>query len=85
IKLTLSDSQMIHITGATTAANMWKQLKLVKEARGKLGIPLFHCHLYHTTADESTDIIEHVTEMQHIQEELEMLGSHVLDMDLSVS
>ncbi|KAK0232761.1 hypothetical protein IW262DRAFT_1422633, partial [Armillaria fumosa] len=38
IELTLSDSQMIHIAGATTAADMWKQLKLVKEARGKLGI-----------------------------------------------
>ncbi|PBK88661.1 hypothetical protein ARMGADRAFT_894683, partial [Armillaria gallica] len=38
IKLTLSDSQMIHIMGTITAADMWKQLKLVKEARGKLGI-----------------------------------------------
>ncbi|KAK0209435.1 hypothetical protein IW262DRAFT_1281621, partial [Armillaria fumosa] len=38
IELTLSDSQMIHIAGANTAAEMWKQLKLVKEARGKLGI-----------------------------------------------
>ncbi|PBK59422.1 hypothetical protein ARMSODRAFT_854691, partial [Armillaria solidipes] len=38
IELTLSDSQMIHIAGAKTSAEMWMQLKLVKEARGKLGI-----------------------------------------------
>ncbi|PBK78951.1 hypothetical protein ARMGADRAFT_951560, partial [Armillaria gallica] len=38
IELMLSDMQMIHIMGAITAAEMWKQLKLVKEARGKLGI-----------------------------------------------
>ena len=38
IELTLSDPQMIHIAGAKTAAEMWKQLRTVKEARGKMGI-----------------------------------------------
>ncbi|KAK0484672.1 hypothetical protein IW261DRAFT_1297349, partial [Armillaria novae-zelandiae] len=38
IELMLSDLQMIHIAGAKTLAKMWMQLKLVKEARGKLGI-----------------------------------------------
>lgn len=81
IELTLSDSQMIHIAGANTAAEMWKQLKLVKEARGKLGILSYRRRLYRTTADESTDIVEHVTEMRRIQEELGMLGSLVSDED----
>lgn len=74
IELTLSDTQMIHIAGAKTAAEMWKQLKLVKEARGKLGILSHRRRLYRTVADESTDIVEHTTEMRRIQEELGMLG-----------
>ncbi|PBK71767.1 hypothetical protein ARMSODRAFT_1072250, partial [Armillaria solidipes] len=41
IELTLSDMQMIHIMGAITAAEMWKQLKLVKEARNFILLPLF--------------------------------------------
>ncbi|KAF7341435.1 hypothetical protein MVEN_01880600 [Mycena venus] len=36
IELTLSDSQMVHIAGAKTAAEMWTQLKQVKERGGKL-------------------------------------------------
>ncbi len=81
IELTLSDSQMIHIAGAKTSAEMWTQLKLVKEARGKLGILAHHRRLYRTVADESTDIVEHTTEMRRIQEELGMLGSVVTDED----
>ncbi|KDR73973.1 hypothetical protein GALMADRAFT_69683, partial [Galerina marginata CBS 339.88] len=38
IELTLSDPQMIHIAGAKTAAEMWTQLKTVKEPRGTMGI-----------------------------------------------
>ena len=38
IKLAVGDSEMIHIIGAKTAAEMWKQLTLVKESQGKLGI-----------------------------------------------
>src|ERR1700761_407042 len=36
IELTLRDGQMIHIAGAKTAAEMWKQLKQMKERSGKL-------------------------------------------------
>ncbi len=84
IELMLSNMQMIHITGAITAAEIWKQLKLVKEVRGKLGI-LSYCHcLYHTVADESTDIVEHITKMQRTQEELGMLRSQVSDEDFLI-
>ena len=38
IELAVGDSEMIHIIGARTAAEMWKQLTLVKESWGKLGI-----------------------------------------------
>ncbi len=81
IKLTLSDLQMIHIVGAKTAAKMWSQLKLVKEARGKLGILLLCRHLYRTVANKSTDITKHTTEMCRVQEELGILGSVVTNKE----
>jgi hypothetical protein len=81
IELTLSDSQMVHIAGTKTVAEMWKQLRQVKERGGKLGI-LSHCRrLYHMVADDATDIAEHITELRRIQEELAILGSLVSDED----
>ena len=38
IELAIGDSEMIHIIGAKTVSEMWSQLTLVKESRGKLGI-----------------------------------------------
>ncbi|PBK88601.1 hypothetical protein ARMGADRAFT_937269, partial [Armillaria gallica] len=81
IELKLSESQMIHITGTKMSAEMWMQFKLVKEARGKLGI-LAHCHhLYPTVANKATNIIEHTTEMCWIQKELGILESVITDED----
>jgi hypothetical protein len=84
IELTLSDSQMVHIAGAKTAADMWLQLKQVKERGGKLGILLLRRRLYRTIADDATDIAVHVTEMRRIQEELAILGSLVSDEDFQL-
>jgi hypothetical protein len=81
IELTLSDSQMVHIAGAKTAAEMWSQLKQVKERGGKLGVLSHRRRLYRTIADDATDIAEHVTELRRIQEELAILGSLVSDED----
>lgn len=73
IELTLSDSQMVHIAGAKTAADMWLQLKQVKERGGKLGILSLRRRLYRTIADDATDIAVHITEMRRIREELAIL------------
>ncbi|KAF7372307.1 hypothetical protein MVEN_00090900 [Mycena venus] len=81
IELTLSNSQMVHIAGAKTAAEMWTQLKQVKERGGKLGILLLCRRLYRTIADDATDIAEHVTELGRIQEELVILGGLISDED----
>ena len=42
IELAIGDAEMIHISGATTAWEMWKQLTMVKESRGRLGILATH-------------------------------------------
>ena len=36
IKLAIGDAEMIHISSATMAREMWKQLTMVKESRGHL-------------------------------------------------
>lgn len=74
---------MIHIEGANTAAEMWSQLRLVKEARGKLDILSLHHRLYRTVANESTDITEHTTEMCHVQEELMKAYARVVTAEQS--
>ena len=42
IELAISDAEMIHISGATTAHEMWSQLSLVKESKGRLGVLATH-------------------------------------------
>ncbi|GBE87024.1 hypothetical protein SCP_1002700 [Sparassis crispa] len=79
IELLLSDSQMIHIADATTAAEMWNQLKLVKEASGQLGIMAYRRKFYRTVATEGSDIAAHITELRRTQEQLHMMGSKVSD------
>jgi hypothetical protein len=36
IELTIGDVKIIHISGVTTAKEMWEQLTMVKEFRGHL-------------------------------------------------
>ena len=39
-KNAIRDAEMIHISGAVTAWEMWEQLTMVKESRGWLGVQL---------------------------------------------
>jgi hypothetical protein len=75
IELTVSDEEMIHLSGATTAAQMWSQLRMVKERKGNLGIMAARRRLYRMVAEEDTDIREHVSQMRMIQDELHLMGS----------
>ena len=38
IQSAIRDAEMIHISGTTMAQEMWKQLTIVKEFRGHLGV-----------------------------------------------
>ena len=38
IELVVGDSEIIHLSGALTAREMWSQLSMVKEVRGHLGV-----------------------------------------------
>ena len=52
IELAIGDAEMIHISGAVTEREMWEQLTMVKESRGRLGMLATRRALYRATADE---------------------------------
>lgn len=84
IVLTVSDTEMVHLSGATTAKAMWDQLRTVKEPKGKLGIMAARRRLYRTYADEGVDVVEHISKFRKIQEELALMGSVVSDEDFTM-
>ena len=61
IELAISDAEMIHISGATTARKMWSQLSLVKESKGRLGVLATRRALYGATAEEGFDMVSHIS------------------------
>lgn len=83
LKLTISDSEMVHILGAKTAADMWKQLELVKQNRGRQGINALRHRFLHIQASDDTNIIFHIAELRKIQAELHLMGSIIADDDFS--
>jgi hypothetical protein len=84
IEITIGDSEMVHIIGVMTASKMWKQLTLVKESHGKLGILATQHTLYRMIADEGFDLVEHISKLQKMQEELHLMGSMVSDEDFTM-
>ncbi|KAG2046164.1 hypothetical protein BDR06DRAFT_899670, partial [Suillus hirtellus] len=46
IVLLVSNTQMVHLTGANTTKEMWDQLKLIKESQGQQGIYTWRHKLY---------------------------------------
>ena len=64
IELAIGDAEMIHISGTTTAWEMWKQSKMVKESRGRLGILATRRALYRATADESFEMVDHISKLR---------------------
>ena len=81
IKLAIRDAEMIHISSATMAWEMWKQLTMVKESRGRLGILATRQALYRATANESFEMVDHISKLRQLQEELHIMENPVLDED----
>src|SRR5271154_4859471 len=81
IELAIGDAEMIHISGANTAKEMWEQLKTVKESRGCLGILATRRALYRATAADDFEMVDHISNLRKLQEELHLMGSIVSDED----
>lgn len=52
IEMPIGDKEMIHLSGANTALQMWEQLLLVKESHGWIGILVAQRQMYRTYAKE---------------------------------
>ena len=81
IELAISDAEMVHVIGASTAKAMWDQLCTVKEPKGRLGILATRRALYRATAEEGFNMGEHIAKLRCLQEELHIMGSTVSDED----
>jgi hypothetical protein len=81
IELAISDAEMIHISGAMTAREMWEQLTIVKESKGRLGVLATRRALYRATAAEGLDMVEHISNLRKLQEELHLMDNKVTDED----
>src|SRR5277367_3151728 len=81
IELAIGDAEMIHISGANTAKEMWEQLKTVKESRGRLGVLATRRALYRASAADDFEMVDHISNLRKLQEELHLMGSIVSDED----
>jgi hypothetical protein len=81
IELAIGDTEMIHISGASTAREMWDQLTMVKESKGHLGVLATRRALYRATAEEGFEMVTHISKLRQLQEELHVFGSLVSDED----
>lgn len=81
IELSIGDSEMIHLSGATTACQMWSQLSMVKESRGRLGVLATRRALYRATAEEGFEMVDHISKLRGLQNELHAMENLVSDED----
>jgi len=77
IELAIGDAEMIHVSGATTAQDMWDQLTMVKESKGQLGVLAMRRALYRATAEGGFEMVTHISKLRQLQEELHIMGSLV--------
>ena len=82
IELMVGNMEMVHLSGADTTKEMWDQLCMVKEAKGQINV-LATCHvLYHMEANENSfDMMEHVSKLRRLQEELHLMDNKVNNKD----
>ena len=81
IELALGDAEMIHISGTVTVREMWDQLTTVKESRGCLGVLATWRALYRASAADNFEMINHISKLRKLQEELHLMGSIIMDED----
>ena len=63
IELSIGNAEMIHISGAITASQMWDQFCMVKESKGRLRVLATRHALYRATAEEGFNMVEHISNL----------------------
>ena len=80
IELSIGDSEMVHLSGAQTAREMWYQLCLVYENTSGIGLMVAMRTFYRLQAeDDQFDIIAHVAKFRKLHEDLHTMNHKVDD------
>ena len=77
IELSIGNSEMIHISSTDSTREMWEQLTTVKESKGRLRVLATWQTLYQMMAEEGFDMVEHISKLRKLQEELHLMENKV--------
>src|SRR6202522_967132 len=81
MELAISDAEMIHISGAIMASDMWKHLSQVKKSKGHLGVLATRRALYRASAIEGFNMVDHISNLRKLQQKLHLMESLITDED----
>ena len=60
---------------------MWENLQSIHETVGLAGITAAKCHLLNTQAEDDTNIVEHINNLQEQHNALINMGEHMSDQE----
>jgi len=82
IELAVGDTEVVHLSEAETAKEMWDQLCMAKEAKEWIDVLATRRVLYCIEADENNfNMVEYVSKLQRLQEELHLMDNKVSNED----
>jgi len=66
--------QKVHVSHHKTAYEMWQNLATVHESKGHQTLIAFMCNLYRCNAEDSDNIVEHITKLKGWCEQINLMG-----------
>ena len=84
ICLRVADTHLVYVSGAKTAAEAWRALSDMFEAKGPIGIVIARRKFFRAQCD-GQDIEEHIRLLRSYQEELHTLGQKVTEEDFCIT
>jgi len=70
----ITSTEMVHINRSRTAKSMWDNLEAVHESKGHQTIVSIIRNLFHTKADEETNINEHLNQLKQYWERINQMN-----------
>lgn len=77
----ITSAEMVHVSQCETAKAMWDSLEAVHDSKGHQTIVSTIRNLFHTSADDNTNISEHLNKLKQYWERINLLN----DKDFTIS
>ena len=74
----INDQQMNHVVDAMTSAEIWENLQLIHELAGTVAVKHW---LLNTQADDDTNIVNHINNLQEQHNSLINMGERISDQE----